>query len=86
MDKHPDAGKLVRLENKEVFKIIDWWINFCGRSWMNNASNAVCINYAIRASLKKLPIDDNVVFGYVGHLGHLVHQSELEKMEVLKHV
>ena len=89
MDKHPLAGKTVKLtpapcsneklalSNGALYRIEDYWINVSGGSWMDAQGNPACLMYAMRAGFSGLPIDDNVVYGKIGGLGHLVHVNEL---------
>jgi hypothetical protein len=86
---HPFAGKTVRIR-KEVkhpqfpnfggseFLLEDWWDRVAGKSWMHCDGNPACLVYAMRTSGKKVPIDDEVVYGKMRSYGHLVHVSEIE--------
>lgn len=91
-DKHPLAGKTVRLNCKsspgvrsdltneldgKKYTIEDWWINVSGKSWMHSDGNIACLKYAMRSAEAGLPTDNEVVYGHVGPYGHLVHVSEL---------
>lgn len=65
------------------FKVEDWWDRVSGKSWAHSsnntaANNTAAINYALRVNRLKLPIDDEVLYGKIGHLGYLVHMSEIE--------
>ena len=58
--------------------IEDWWDRVYGQSWMVSDGNPACIVYALRGMDNIIPIDDEVLYGKVGHFGSLVHISELE--------
>jgi len=64
------GGSEIRLE--------DWWDRVSGESWMNCEGNPGCLVYAMRSTSAGLPMDDEVIYGKVGHYGSLVHISELE--------
>lgn len=53
------------------------WQDIVGQSWMFSDGNSACLQYAIRASVDDLPIDDDVWYGKIGGLGYLVHESEV---------
>lgn len=59
--------------------IEDWWDRVSGESWMFAQGNPACLIYAVRTGLSKvnIPVDDEVLYGKIGHLGHLVHVKEL---------
>lgn len=86
-DQHPLAGKNVRLDlappgapdvpADATFLIEDWWDRVTGGSWMDAQGNPAALKYAMRSGFARLPLDNEVVYGKVGHLGHLVHVSEL---------
>lgn len=65
-------------------KVEDWWENVSGGSWMDAVGNPACIAYAMRTGLMKdpPPIDNEVLYGKIGHLGVLVHVSEVEELSV----
>ena len=58
------------------FVVEDWWDRLTGVSWMFSDGNPACLVYAIRSV--GLPIDNEVLYGKVGHFGHLVHISEID--------
>jgi len=87
-DKHPLAGKTVKIKMKfpspdspadqELdFRLEDWWDRVAQRSWADCNGNPACINYAVRSAKARFPIDDEVVYGKVGAFGYLVHVSEI---------
>jgi predicted ATP-dependent serine protease len=89
MDKHPLAGKRVRIKTKcddldhlngKIMEVEDLWINVAGKSWMVCNGNPACLKFAIRSAFCDLPTDNNVLYGKVGLLGHLVHESEVEEV------
>ncbi len=61
-------------------KIEDWWDRVNGVSWMRSVGNPTALIYAMRTGMspKKVPIDDEVLYGKIDGLGHLVHVSEIE--------
>ena len=90
----PLAGKTVRIKaeakhpqvidfGNSEYRVEDWWDRVAGKSWMElAATNPACLVYAIRSSRNQIPIDDEVLYGKIGHLGHLVHLSEIEETEI----
>lgn len=86
-EQHPMAGKTVIITidlntNPPVpkgseFVIRDWWDRLMGKSWMVCAGNPAAMIYGMRSGIQKLPLDNEVIYGYVKGLGHLVHVSEL---------
>ena len=84
-ESHPFAGQMVHAdirgrdgEVKSVeYHVEDWWDKLTGGSWMTADGNPAALNYALRAALAELPIDNDVVYGKVGSFGHLVHISEI---------
>jgi len=80
---HPKAGKDVHINVDPggilIFTIEDWWDRVGGESWMFCDGNPACLAYAIRSGSKELPMDDEVVYGKVGHRGVLVHVSEIQE-------
>ncbi len=70
--KHP---QIENFGGSEIL-IEDWWDRITGKSWMHNKGNPACIVYALRM-FGELPLDDEVLYGKIGHLGHLVHLTEL---------
>jgi hypothetical protein len=87
---HPFAGLTVRIKNgvKDAlqnqvvpgaqYQVEDYWDRLTGESWMTVRGNPAAIHYAMRSVDNFLPIDDEVLYGKIGHLGHLVHVSEIE--------
>ena len=60
------------------FRIEDWWDHMTGASWMDASGNPAALQYAVRALLKGLPTNDDVIYGKVGALGYLLHVTEVE--------
>ncbi len=87
---HPLAGRTVRLPLNmgpgdlagelagRDFRIEDWWDTIAGGSWKDASGNPAALHYALRAVVKGLPRNDDVVYGKVGPLGYLLHVSEVE--------
>ena len=80
----PLAGSIVRIKKDakhpqipdfggSEYRVEDWWDRVGGKSWLD-CGNTACVVYAMRG----LPVDDDVLYGKIGHLGHLVHVSEIE--------
>jgi len=80
-EPHPYAGKTVKLKTGEEYRLEDWWDRGGQESWMFCDGNPACLNYALRAGLKHIPLDDEVVYGKIGPYGHLIHESELDLPE-----
>lgn len=89
-EAHPLAGKLVYLNDKAkdaegksikdvVYKIEDWWDRVAGKSWQVAEGNPAAIQYAVRAALNNIPLDDEVVYGKIGAFGYLFHVSWLNE-------
>jgi len=88
-EPHPLAGKTVTLNDNakdpvrgivmpgEQFRIEDYWDRLMGKSWGVCDGNPAALQYALRAGMTGLPVDDEVVYGKIGAFGHLVHVSEL---------
>lgn len=90
-EMHPLAGKTVRLKEgigKFVqgydaggmeFHVEDWADNVLGCSVWLADGNPAALEYALRTGTngKRIPIDDNAVYGKVGRFGHIVHDSEI---------
>ncbi|MGY5048242.1 hypothetical protein ACWDE0_21820 [Streptomyces sp. 900105755] len=82
---HPLAGETVTVKAKldssgiteHEFRLEDWNDRLFGQSWMDMQSHPACLKYAVRSGLAGLPLDNEVVYGKVGHFGHLVHVSEI---------
>ena len=90
-EQHPLSGKKVKLnitldasgggvEDGYEYFIEDWWDHLTGGSWMDAEGNPAALKYAVRVGLGDLPIDNNVVYGKIGHYGHLIHVSELGEL------
>lgn len=76
------AGKIVKIKaTGEDYMVEDWCENVLGRSWMAADGNPAAMQYAIRAGVNNLPIDNDVLYGKVGCLGALYHISEIEVPE-----
>lgn len=89
------SGKTVIVETKAplfgqdscrvTYKIEAPWKDVNGGvSWMDSDNNIAALNYAIRAGVSDLPLDDRVLYGKVGFFGHLVHVSEI--VDIVKEV
>jgi len=83
-EKSPLAGQTVIVKCQDnllggEFIVEDWWDRLLGKSWTQCPSNIVAINYTLRVHRLKLPKDDEVLYGKIGHLGYLVHMSEVKK-------
>ena len=74
--KHPQYPEFGGAE----FHVEDWWDRLGGKSWMDCDGNPACLIYAVRSANAdpRLPLDNEVLYGKVGHFGSLVHVSELE--------
>jgi hypothetical protein len=80
---HPLAGRMVRLPGDigfggDEFRIEDWWDRIAGESWRDAEGNPAALHYAARVLAKRLPANDDVVYGKVGALGYLMHVTEVE--------
>lgn len=89
---HPKANETIKVQFKGGhfqipgsedtpvdFTIEDWVDHMNGdrsKSWMFMEGNPAALIYGLRAGINELPIDDEVVYGKVGHFGHMVHVSE----------
>lgn len=87
-ESHFLAGKTVQAkvtgasdEGPHDYRVEDWWDKLTGGSWMDADGNPAAINYAIRAGMHHLPIDNEVVYGKIGAFGHLIHVSEILPVE-----
>lgn len=90
MDWHP--GETVRIRDGVTdpaqgqvvggagYRIEDLWTNVAGKSWTVSDGNPAALRYAIRSAANGLPLDDDVLYGKIGHSGHLVHVSEIEPL------
>lgn len=92
-EKSPLAGGRVRLKaaayhpqvpdfGGSVILIEDWHDRVVGRSWRDCSGNPAALIYGLRAGMRLLPPDDEVLYGKIDNAGHLVHVSELEVSEV----
>lgn len=82
------AGKTVKLKSTvkhpqfelggQDFRVEDWHDRLMGKSWMDCEGNPACYIYGMRIAPNKLPMDNEVLYGKVGHFGHLIHISEIE--------
>lgn len=83
-EQSPLAGKTVVLKDDvqdlagAEYRVEDWWDRVGGGSWMTAVGNPAALNYAMRAGIAGLPLDNRVLYGKVGSFGHLVHESEIE--------
>lgn len=76
------AGKIVKIkETGEDYRVEDWCENVFGRSWMVANGNPAAMQYAIRAGVNNLPINNDVLYGKIGGMGALYHISEIEVPE-----
>lgn len=92
-EAHPLAGRTVQLNNKASdpitndvvpgtnYRVEDWCDRVIGESWMDAYGNWAAKGYKERAKLTELPVDDEVVYGKIGHLWYLIHVTELENNE-----
>lgn len=79
---HPHAGHTVTIRPRgcaetHEFELEDWWDRVHGTPWGQCDGNPAAIQYAIRAGNKKIPPDNEVVYGKIKGAGHLVHESEI---------
>ena len=80
------AGKSVKIKNEaneiggQEILIEDYWYNVSGKSWKDSNGNPAAMIYAMRTALGdiQIPLDDEVLYGKIGHLGYLVHVNELD--------
>lgn len=70
----PLAGKTVKLTSGDEYVVEDWWDRVSGGSWMTAEGNPAALQYAFRAVGV---LDDEVLYGKIGHFGHLIHISEV---------
>lgn len=84
-DRHPLAGKTVKLKlaaesdikTGDDFRVEDWWENVGGSRMTETAGNPAVFKAMMRTMNTPVYMNDNVVYGKVGHFGHIVHESEL---------
>ncbi len=63
------------------YVIEGFWDQVAGKSWMESNGNPAALQYAMRSSDNRLPIDNKVLYGKIGSSGHLVHESEIEALD-----
>lgn len=84
---HPLSGKTVNINIDGIgvgeYTIEDYWdrVHSAG-SWMFAQGNPAALKYAVRAGVKGLPVDDEVVYGKLRGIGHIVHLSEIPSAAV----
>ena len=54
------------------------YLKFLYNECDKESGNIPCMIYAIRSAKCRLPIDNEVLYGKVGHFGHLIHVSEIQ--------
>lgn len=59
------------------YHIEGYWDEITGTSWMFSDGNPAALNYAMRAAVAGLPIDNDVLYGKIGAFGFLIHRSEV---------
>ena len=69
------AGKFAGQE----YVVEDWWDRLMGKSWHVCDNNPACLEYAVRAAMEDMPIDNNVLYGKIGGLGKLIHVNQIEQ-------
>jgi hypothetical protein len=78
----PQAGSTITADignGPEPIRVEDWWDRVSGGSWTSADGNPAALDYAVRAALAGLPIDDQVLYGKDSHgFGHLLHVSEVQ--------
>lgn len=80
------AGQTVKIADwandigGQSIQIEDWWDRVAGGSWMTCDGNPACMGYGIRTgfSERRIPTDNEVLYGKIGALGVLVHMSEID--------
>lgn len=85
MEKHKRAlslvGKTVTIVRGEyrgkIFKVQDYWDRLTGLSWIIARGNSTCLDYGRRVDKENLPMDNEVLFGHIGHRSLLMHVSDL---------
>lgn len=87
-EPHPMAGKTVEVISGkfkgEQFRIEDWDDRIDGSNppwYMRNMTNPAVMEVFMRQIDEKFPMDNETVYGKIGHLGHIMHLSQL-KLEV----
>lgn len=65
------AGKTVKIVKGEFagqeYRVEDWWDRVYGKSWMDSNGNPAALEYALR----KVPFDDEVLYGKIGPMAIL---------------
>jgi hypothetical protein len=61
------------------YRVEDWWDRVHGRRWISSAGYPGTAIYAVRVVLRRLPIDDEVLYGEIDGVGHIVHVSEIQE-------
>ena len=64
-----------------LFRVVGDWKATAGQSWLECEGSLECCRYAMRMGYNDLPIDDEVVYGYINDELHLVHKSELVPLQ-----
>lgn len=87
---HPRSGQTVKLKAEashpqfanfggSEFVIEDWHDRVMGgKTWMDCYGNPAAMVYGLRSGMNDIPLDNEVVYGKIGHFGHIVHVSEIE--------
>lgn len=81
-EKHPLSNKTIKLIsedpklNNQDFRIEDWWDHMMGSSWQFATGNPHCNHYAVRSGYN-IPLDDEVIYGFIDGKPYLIHESEL---------
>lgn len=76
------AGKTYLLKDGTTeYRVEDWNDRVFGQSWMDMTGHPASLVYAMRSAVAGLPLDNDVVYGKIGHLGHLIHTSELAQVK-----
>lgn len=85
-EQHPQSGQTVKvdfgttggnIQGIHEYQIEGWWDMITGKSWMLAQGNPAAMLYGVRSGFKRLPVDNEVVYGKVGSFGHLAHVSEI---------
>ncbi|WP_029931043.1 hypothetical protein [Nocardia otitidiscaviarum] len=75
------AGKAVTVDLGQgpfEYRVEDWWDRVAGMSWLDADGNPAALEYAVRAGLAGMPLDDAVLYGKdPAGFGRLVHLSEV---------
>ena len=81
---HPHAGETVQVRTElhtgmysGEAVLEDWWDRVAGMSWRESVGNPAALQYALKAGMQNLPLDDEVVYVKINSRGHLLHASEL---------